>query len=57
MPEALALNVTVEPMIFVWLCGWNAIDGGTHTVSVAIELVIEPAPLLATTVYEPASEG
>ena len=50
MPEATTLNVTFEPMIFVWLWGGTEMEGGIQTVKVATALVIEAAALLATTV-------
>ena len=56
MPLAVAVNVTFVPIMAVWLCGCSVIDGETQTVNMATPLVIEPAALLATTLYVPPSE-
>ena len=58
MPLAAAVNVTEAPVNTVWLAGCVVIVGatvGTLTVNTAPLLVAEPAELVATTVYVPAS--
>jgi len=52
------VKVTEAPTSTVWLAGWVVIVGatvGTLTVSTAPLLVAEPAELVATIVYVPAS--
>ena len=48
-PAAVTVKVALAPFETVWLCGGERMEGGTRTVSVATELVIEPAELVITT--------
>jgi hypothetical protein len=58
VPLAAAVNATETPVTTVWLAGCVVIVGATvatFTVKTAPLLVAEPAELVATTVYVPAS--
>jgi hypothetical protein len=58
VPLAAAVNVTEAPVTTVWLAGCVVIVGATVaalTVKTAPLLVAEPAELVATSVYVPAS--
>jgi hypothetical protein len=49
IPDATTLRLAVVLRMFVTLCGWPEMDGGTQTVIVATSLVTAPAELLTTT--------
>ena len=43
--HAIVHDQHMLPTLTVWFCGWLVIAGGTTTVSIASELVAEPATL------------
>ena len=51
VPVPAAVNVTVAPLVTVWLVGLPVITGADNTVRVAAELLVEPAVVENTARY------
>ena len=49
LPDAIALSVVLEPLVIVFDCGSVVMDGGVHTVTVAVALSLVPQPFVTRT--------
>jgi hypothetical protein len=49
LPDAVALNVVLAPLVIVFDCGSAVIAAGVHTVTVAVALSLVPQPFVTRT--------